>query len=134
MIKKTKKVQKVRERMIAGKSQPSIMDKLRRKGRDEATREVLVGVKEYLSGESSQDEGCDGVGKSMEEYASMESEQVEGCDDMLVRDDVSVLDEEFWKWLTKCEIRADPVSVALLISIFEVNLTPSVVKSSLFTG
>ena len=36
---------------------------------------------------------------------------------MLVRDDVSVLDEEFWKWLTKCEIRADPASVALLSSM-----------------
>ena len=68
-------------------------------------------------GDSSQDEVCDDVVECIEEYKGMESSQGEGCDDMLVRDDVSVLDELFWNWITKCEMRADPVSVALLSSM-----------------
>ena len=31
----------------------------------------------------------------------------------MMRDDECVLDKEFCKWKTKCEMRADPVSVAL---------------------
>ena len=52
--KKTKKVR--RERMGAGRKQPSILDNMRRRGQYGATKELIVGVKKCSSLESSQDE------------------------------------------------------------------------------
>ena len=74
--------------MAAGKNQPSILDKLKRRGRDDkATRKVQGCVKEYLSGESSQGEGWHDGGEYVEKDTHMES---------------------------SLEQRADPMSVALL--------------------
>ena len=56
--KKVKKIQKAREKMASGKSQPSILDKLKKGVLEEkGTREVLGSDKEYFSGESSRGGG-----------------------------------------------------------------------------
>ena len=55
----TKKTNKVRrERMGAEKNQPSILDKMSRRGQYGATKELLVGLKKCIIVESSQSEVC----------------------------------------------------------------------------